>query len=236
MMLSIFSRRSGFTLSELILVVVLISLLAALLMPSLGALKEKSLAAACASNLRGLAAGMQAYAADHNLEFPLDRKNGATGLSWYAPLKNYVPHSGFGKKKGAYFCPANPYKVTASGNGGWTTYAVNSNFVTTDTKESSGDPDFIEKRAVMRWNQVDGVKALLLDAYNGPESGGTWYKISGARHSNPWTNTWAVHGDRVNVVFTDGHIEAPRVSPRTIRQPSKDLNELRAEWFWPLQP
>jgi len=230
--------KNGFTLVELLVVVATVLMLVALLIPVTEGVRSRSQSTACLANLRQLHGGALAYAADHQGEVPVDRTNGATGRSWYSAIKEYVPHGGYGKKKPPYFCPANPARVIASGNIGWTTYAINANLYapsvsanlgTAPTDESRGS--FLQGRRAVRLTLVKSSAVLLLDSVNGAESPGTWY-INGGTDLQ-WTNTYAVHGTRVNVIFVDGHAEAPQVSPRTVNG-AGDLNELRKAWFTPI--
>lgn len=60
-----------FTLLELLIVITIISVLAALLLPALQAVKAKSHAIQCNSNMRQICVGLQAYTTDNNGYFPL---------------------------------------------------------------------------------------------------------------------------------------------------------------------
>ena len=57
-------RERGFTLIELLVVIAIISLLVALLMPSLQQAKQRALAVNCMMNLRGLGQAMEMYAGE----------------------------------------------------------------------------------------------------------------------------------------------------------------------------
>lgn len=62
-------RNHGFTLTELLVVIAVISLLAALLLPSLAKTKQKARLTQCESNLRQISLGLLQYA-DVNASYP----------------------------------------------------------------------------------------------------------------------------------------------------------------------
>jgi prepilin-type N-terminal cleavage/methylation domain-containing protein len=62
--------RSAFTLVELLVVIAVISILAALLFPALSATREKARQTACANNLQQISLGVRMYADDHSDTLP----------------------------------------------------------------------------------------------------------------------------------------------------------------------
>lgn len=72
------SRHGGFTLIEVLLVVVLVGLLIALAAPSMASIRERAKRTASLSNLRQHAAILTAYAADHAEHLPFVTVPGAT--------------------------------------------------------------------------------------------------------------------------------------------------------------
>jgi len=58
-------RRHGFTLIELLVVITIITVLAALLLPALGAARDRAKRVGCASNFRQILAGSFTFANDH---------------------------------------------------------------------------------------------------------------------------------------------------------------------------
>jgi len=68
------SNQRGFTLVELLVVILTIAILAALLLPALAAAKERSKGAACLSNLRQLGIAIRAYADDSSGNIPFGPK------------------------------------------------------------------------------------------------------------------------------------------------------------------
>lgn len=60
----------GFTILEILVVVVIISLLTLIAIPSIGILQARGQSAKCLSNLRQIGIALQAYLADNNMEMP----------------------------------------------------------------------------------------------------------------------------------------------------------------------
>jgi prepilin-type N-terminal cleavage/methylation domain-containing protein/prepilin-type processing-associated H-X9-DG protein len=87
-------QRRAFTLIELLIVVAIIAVLAALLLPSLQNAKESSRAAVCMNNLRTLYLAASLYADDYNDRFP-DAFNPSAGHVYYqngfADIRHYLP-------------------------------------------------------------------------------------------------------------------------------------------------
>ena len=63
-------REKAFTLLELLVVIVIIGLLAALLLPAFGRAREGARRAMCANNLRQIGIAWHMYLDDHNETFP----------------------------------------------------------------------------------------------------------------------------------------------------------------------
>ena len=61
---------SGFTLIELLCVIAIIGVLSSMLLPVVGNMREKSDGIKCSSNLRQIAAAVQAYVGEHDGQFP----------------------------------------------------------------------------------------------------------------------------------------------------------------------
>jgi len=68
-------RRFGFTLIELLMVISIISLLVAILLPSLGAARRRATEMQCKANLRSLGQGVAAYAADSKDYMPINARS-----------------------------------------------------------------------------------------------------------------------------------------------------------------
>jgi prepilin-type processing-associated H-X9-DG protein/prepilin-type N-terminal cleavage/methylation domain-containing protein len=91
-------RPAGLTLTEVLIVIVIIAVLAGLIFPLFRGMREKGQAAVCAQNLRQIGIGLLAHISENNGRFPngrahvswlKDDDNNSLGLSWYdAAAKN----------------------------------------------------------------------------------------------------------------------------------------------------
>lgn len=94
-----FRRRSAaFTLIELLTVIAIIGILAAILIPVVGAVRESARGAACASNVRQMLTGLHLFAEEHNDHFPAPQdsklQEGPFGIpqsenTWHAYIAEY---------------------------------------------------------------------------------------------------------------------------------------------------
>lgn len=85
------NRRGAFTLIELLVVVAIIAVLAALLLPSLGAVRDSARSTRCQSNLRQIGLSFEAYAQDWE-QYP-DYYT-TDGVYWQTRLEPYLDAEG----------------------------------------------------------------------------------------------------------------------------------------------
>ncbi|HEY3376273.1 MAG TPA: prepilin-type N-terminal cleavage/methylation domain-containing protein [Armatimonadota bacterium] len=94
-------RRHGFTLLELLVVIAIVALLAALLFPTLFAIRRSGQRAVCLANLRQIGMAISLYVDEHDERFP---ENGDTllwnGRKWRPVLDPYM------SSRKSYWCPA----------------------------------------------------------------------------------------------------------------------------------
>ena len=94
----------GFTLSELLVVLAVIMLLAIFAVPALARTKHQTKVAACAANLRQVTMAFQIYAQENNDRLPAAGGFWAWDMTW-----NLGPTLGrYGAPRPALYCPANP--------------------------------------------------------------------------------------------------------------------------------
>ena len=103
-------RRSGFSLIELLVVVVVVSVLCALVGPGLSRAKAVAVAAQCRHNVRQLTLALRLYVDDHAC-YPLFARGAATGFTFWAT--SLAPFVGAGNvlnkpslaPSGCFMCP-----------------------------------------------------------------------------------------------------------------------------------
>lgn len=96
--------RPGFTLMELLTVIAILTLLMALLLPSLVSAQRAAQRSTCVSNIRQLAFALTLYTDDDDGLLPR-WNNGAAGGTWDLAIAPYV------KSPAVFHCPANPQSV-----------------------------------------------------------------------------------------------------------------------------
>jgi prepilin-type processing-associated H-X9-DG protein len=94
------ARENGFTLTDLLVVIVTVAILGVLLLPALAGTKPNSRAFQCLENLRQLTLGWQMYAEDNNGKLPPSGGQGTTRVPFDAA--DYAPGAHYSQ-----WCPGN---------------------------------------------------------------------------------------------------------------------------------
>jgi len=87
--------RHGFSLTEMLVVLAIMVVLAAILLPALSRQQSAAASAKCVGNLRSISAGLMSYAADNDGKLIPSAARGSTGLNgaglnWYRVLEPYM--------------------------------------------------------------------------------------------------------------------------------------------------
>ncbi len=106
--------KRDFTLLELLIVIAIIAILAALLLPSLSKARELARQTQCLSNLKQQAIGSASYANDYG-DYILPWRTSYT-IYWPTLLEAYIPARA-GAKATAFTCPSDTAPYTYSGGG-----------------------------------------------------------------------------------------------------------------------
>lgn len=137
--------KQAFTLVELLVVVAIIAVLAALLLPAMKTAKDRVKSTSCVNNIRQFGSGLNAFLADNDNWYPYANPTGTNGLvkrPWNWQLGPYVGGTNSLQAARLFYCPANPWKVPkatlSSGGPAWysgtapTLYGLNTYILPSD--------------------------------------------------------------------------------------------------------
>jgi len=112
-------RKYAFTLMEMLVVIAVIAILAALLFPAISAAKARAKRMACLNNLRQISLGMRMYADDHHDTLP-NTPSTNSPLHWYgykALMKSYVGINSVPSSQDRVFaCPNDTFYYDMAGS------------------------------------------------------------------------------------------------------------------------
>lgn len=179
-------RRRAFTLVELLTVIAVIGILAAILIPVTSKVRASARRTGCASNLRQIGVGIQLYAEEHKntLPYVYDPNASDENFFWYntVSLAMGLDHDAWLRTDGVFTC---------------------------------GAADIPVPHYTMSWNVSAKSRASLANpsqtviVADGPGSSG-----AGINQSPPFGGIDATrHGDGANYLFVDGHVEFLKTIP-----------------------
>lgn len=234
--------KTAFTLVEMLVVISIIALLAAIAMPAYSSIMARSRGAACLSNMRQLSAAMLAFSSENDGFLPRGNMNtdgqSSAGREWYKAIYTYIPTANnkmSGKQVNKVFlCPAEKQppgrtntccQYTAS----FALEAGNSSTAATGT--SGNGPRALAaidypSRTIML---ADGTIGNTSYAYS-TESASTWNAVRKDISGTSPTNATKISfrhsaSGAMNVAYVDGHVGTIRWEDR------EDTNKL-SEPIW----
>jgi prepilin-type processing-associated H-X9-DG protein/prepilin-type N-terminal cleavage/methylation domain-containing protein len=209
------NRRHGFTLVELLAVVVCVSILAALLLAGVRRVLERSRDMACLSNLREIGLAANLFASENDNFYP-SAYDSSVKTDYLGYLQPYLPQN-LSSPKHIYICPGNKKRTVVEYSTYRGTYGIN-NILS----------HYMSKSGVSRLQVIRPAEVILfadtcqsyssgggeVSFYNPTQMTSTTAPLSTVYSTGPDSDTssgngWMRyrHNGGVNVVMVDGHCE-----------------------------
>ncbi len=187
--------RAGFTLVELLVVIAVVALLAALLFPAFARARESSRRAACQNNLRQLALAIHQYAQDSDGRYPVGLGVTTTGtpVFWHQQLKPYLQDADVLR------CPSRTIPSVGACDYDLNAAALNYSVV---PKVNSGKPDAALPNSATTWMNTDAVVTPMTASGPGPAEGA---QTVPSPCGGPAFTGSVLHSGGANYSFLDGH-------------------------------
>ncbi len=211
------SRAAAFTLIELLTVIAIISILAALLFPAISSVRQGGYQTQCVSNLRQIGGAFISYASDNKGQLPL--LDDGTGMlwdmvlaGWKAGTMQYLPPApGKSCGNGVWTCPATQSGTTTYGGYGVAEGSLFEYSNSTNTIGGNYGSAYLQQVKYPSHTWLVGDAAFTSSNYAvgwyaiwPPSPSGTWQPdhTPALRHCNA----------TANVCMVDGHVEALTLS------------------------
>lgn len=219
------SNHKAFTITEMLVVCVILIILATLISPAISRIRAKSDAIRCVSNLRQIGVLFQSYAGENGGIVPLQRYGSQsipTTLRW----SDYLIRAGYFKTYNEIMsCPVDSPKIKATGY----VYGTIGNVSSSDSHSQT-----IEDCAYSRAVRMPAIEQpskywLLTDSWSASHNAQI-YVIQ--PEENPQTHMHLRHDGKANMLFADGHVEAvglEQTSQFAINPLRRALNEKKQE-------
>jgi prepilin-type N-terminal cleavage/methylation domain-containing protein/prepilin-type processing-associated H-X9-DG protein len=189
--------KKGFTLVELLVVIAVIAILAALLFPVFAAARERGRQAACASNLKQIGTALHLYAQDWEEDFPpslLGLVSDPTDL-YHSRLDRYLPKT----SDGVWICPSETKTEYL------TTYRQNDQFFQAPDDVKCFQPTD-PPRSLASVKQTSST--IMVTELRGNYHGWDWFPAFPNWITTPpgFSIIGLVHQKKSNYLFADGHV------------------------------
>ena len=207
---------NGFTLIEILVVVAIIAILAAILFPAFARARENARKASCLSNLKQIGLGWLQYSQDYD-EKVMRLSTAGTGkiFYWWGSFDGATFRPGEGllqpymKSEQVQACPSFDNKLRAVV--GLTGYAYNNSFLSPSSYGPAPTYTEIPRAVSLAEIQVPSLTAAFADAARININSGTPVLEGNTYLSTPSSGYPALHGRHngmANVLWVDGHVKA----------------------------
>lgn len=190
-------RRDGFTLVEILIVLAILALLAAIAFSVASRVREKGRAATCSSHLKQIALAMQQYVQDFDGQYPHGGSVGIDQKTWPSLLKQYCRDSQI------FICPTRQALGGSNAPNGSPQLNYDYNFLRLThvgyaSRRLSGRGEAALPLTSQVWLNSDGDVDGSHSYPPGPSACGYW-----------WWPRWGqeLHSGGANHSFLDGHVK-----------------------------
>jgi len=242
---------TAFTLVEIMVVVAIVGILAAILIPSAVGARERAARAACVGNLSAVSRGLLSYTLDQNARFPYTfETNPVTGQRFH--WSEAVFKGGYTSSAESFLCPSMKYDPAANNMSIRSRSAMLAGLRYSATASAANNAtwayvsygasryglmpyasDTAWKRASLAAIENPSKVLMLIESNDMPSFNG-WFSVSASLVSalTPTsTSTSPIadrHGGFANAAFVDGHVETLNIRKDLIPRSSNATNE---PWF-----
>ncbi|WP_043587629.1 type II secretion system protein [Geminisphaera colitermitum] len=237
-------KTRAFTLIELLTVIAIIGVLAAIIIPTIASVRNTARNVQCISNLRQIAQGAQLWVADNRGRMPDAKIWGAADNSNPYSIRPYLAVTGAKTATTVFTCPES-FRLHPDPYNGLTenlrTYSINE-YACGSLNENNNHSDLAGNAKLINQVRNPSKTSLFMDGNLETEGGQVYTYLHVDRARSIWQDEngkrlglLAVHKGKLNVAFIDGHVENRHLSTIPTRdnaEGSYDYNKAKKHPFW----